>query len=79
MMALSVFIGIIAGLTYLNQQDLIKNQEIRYQSYLHADELRQCSDDLISFVRTYIITQDSKYERVGKFDIGNDCLAAGTQ
>jgi hypothetical protein len=27
MMALSIFIGIIAGLTYLNQQDLIKSQE----------------------------------------------------
>jgi methyl-accepting chemotaxis protein len=64
MMALSIFIGIIAGLTYLNQQDLIKSQETRYQSYLLADELRQSSDDLTRFARTYVITQDSKYERM---------------
>jgi len=61
MMALSIFIGIIAGLTYLNQQDLIKGQETRYQSYLLADELRQSSDDLTRFARTYVLTQDSKY------------------
>jgi len=64
MMALSIIIGIIAGLTYLNQQDLIKNQEIRYQSYLRADELRQSSDDLTRFARTYVITQDKKYEQM---------------
>jgi len=64
MMALSIFIGIIASLTYLNQQDLNKSQETRYQSYLLADELRQSSDDLTRFARTYVITQDSKYERM---------------
>ncbi len=64
MMALSIFIGIIAGLTYLNQQDLIKNQERRYQSYLLADELRQSSDDLTRFARTYVVTQDRKYEQM---------------
>ena len=64
MMALSIFIGIIAGLAYLNQQDLIKNQERRYQSYLLADELRQSSDDLTRFARTYAVTQDRKYEQM---------------
>ncbi len=64
MMALSIFIGIIAGLTYWNQQNLIESQETRYQSYLLADELRQSSDDLTRFARIYVITQDSKYERM---------------
>ena len=64
MMALSIFIGIIAGLTYLNQQELIESQKTRYQSYLLADELRQSSDDLTRFARTYVITQDSKYEQM---------------
>lgn len=64
MMALSIFIGIIAGLAYMNQQNLIKNQERRYQSYLLADELRQSSDDLTRFARTYVVTQDRKHEQM---------------
>ena len=64
MTAISIFIGVITGLKYLNQHELVKSQEIRYQSYLRADELRQSSDDLTRFARTYVITQDSKYKEM---------------
>ena len=37
--------------------------EMRYQSYLLADELRQSSDDLTRLARTYVVTGDAKYER----------------
>lgn len=35
----------------------------RYSSYLLADELRQSSDDLTRFARTYVVTGDERYER----------------
>lgn len=34
----------------------------RYASYLLADELRQSSDDLTRFARTYVVTGDPSYE-----------------
>ena len=37
---------------------------IRYQSYQVADELRQSSDDLTRFARTYAVTGDEKYEKM---------------
>ncbi|PLY40032.1 methyl-accepting chemotaxis protein [Janthinobacterium sp. ROICE36] len=37
--------------------------ETRYQSYLLADELRQSSDDLTRLARTYVVTDDAKYEQ----------------
>jgi PAS domain S-box-containing protein len=38
-------------------------QERRYQSYLLADELRQSSDDLTRFARTYAVTGNDRFER----------------
>jgi methyl-accepting chemotaxis protein len=64
----AVVVLILAGLgvaTYLmlnNQNDLNRNQDIRFESYLAADELRQSSDDLTRLARTYVLTGDSKYE-----------------
>lgn len=37
--------------------------ELRYRSFLLADELRQSSDDLTKMVRTYVITCDSVYKK----------------
>lgn len=37
--------------------------DVKYQSYLLADELRQSSDDLTRFVRTYAATGDKKYSK----------------
>ncbi|MGQ7847442.1 methyl-accepting chemotaxis protein [Granulosicoccus sp. 3-233] len=45
-----------------NQNELVYNQEIRYRSYLAADELRQSSDDLTRLARTYVVTRDQRYE-----------------
>jgi len=50
-------------LTMVNQQALVASKDARYQSYLLADELRQSSDDLTRLVRTYVITNDPKYEQ----------------
>jgi len=36
---------------------------IRYQSYLLADELRQSSDDLTRFARTYVVTGDAQWKK----------------
>ncbi|MDD0837099.1 methyl-accepting chemotaxis protein [Curvibacter sp. HBC61] len=37
--------------------------ELRYNSYLLADELRQSSDDLTRLARTYVVSGDEVYER----------------
>ena len=64
-LSMFLFLLTLAGLIlYLhkNQKDLQTSQEIRYQSYLRADELRQSSDDLTRYVRTYALTGDPIYE-----------------
>ncbi|WP_337880134.1 methyl-accepting chemotaxis protein [Rheinheimera sp.] len=50
-------------LSELNQQ-VSRTHQQRYQSYLLADELRQSSDDLTRLARTYVVTQDPRYEQV---------------
>jgi len=60
----AMFIGIV-GLGYLifnNQNALVQSHELRYDSYLLADELRQSSDDLTRLARTYVVTGENKYE-----------------
>ncbi len=39
-----------------------KAQDVRFRSYLLADELRQSSDDLTRLARTYVVTGDAAYE-----------------
>jgi len=41
---------------------MVETYENRYQSYLLADELRQSSDDLTRFARTYVVTADPTFE-----------------
>ncbi len=57
-----VMIAIIFILMLRQQSALNANQQIRYQSYIAADELRQSSMDLTRLARTYVSTGDSKYE-----------------
>src|SRR5689334_1289293 len=45
------------------QEDLKHKQDIRYRSFLLADELRQSSDDLTRLARTYVVTDDPAYEQ----------------
>ncbi|MCP5105692.1 MAG: methyl-accepting chemotaxis protein, partial [bacterium] len=47
-----------------NQNSLVKAQNIRHDSYLRADELRQSSDDLTRLGRTYVVTGDERYEKM---------------
>lgn len=49
-----------------NTQNLLReSQEVRYKSYLVADELRQSSDDLTRLARTYVTSGgDAKYEKM---------------
>lgn len=56
-----------AGLLYmmlLNQHLLVESQEVRFESYVRADELRQSSDDLTRFARTFVVTGDPKYDKM---------------
>ena len=65
--SLGILLGVIflfAILLFENQEDLLRSQEIRYQSYIRADELRQSSDDLTRLARTYVISGDEKYEKM---------------
>ena len=54
----------LLGLILWNQHSLVESQRIRFQSYLRADELRQSSDDLTRFARTFAVTRDAKYEKM---------------
>ena len=54
---------VVAYLMLNNQHLLLKAEDIRYQSYLLADELRQSSDELTRLARTYVMTNDTKYEQ----------------
>ncbi|HMQ55550.1 MAG TPA: methyl-accepting chemotaxis protein, partial [Anaerolineae bacterium] len=60
---LVVSLATITWLLYQNQLNLNHSHEIRYQSYLRADELRQSSDDLTRLARTYVVTKDPRYEQ----------------
>lgn len=49
---------------YIHLENKIDNaNELRTQSHLLAEELRQSSDDLTSMARTYVITGDSIYKQ----------------
>ena len=45
-----------------NRIKILHNQEIRYKSYVIADELRQSSDNLTLYCRMYVMTGDSTWE-----------------
>lgn len=46
------------------QKKVIDAEEVRYKSYLAADELRQSSDDLTRLARTYVTSMDPKYKDI---------------
>lgn len=50
-------------ISYQEEEELVRQKhELRYESMLLADELRQSSDDLTRFARTYVVTADDRYE-----------------
>lgn len=50
-------------LLFYNQFNLNNAQQIRYQSYLLANELKQSSEDLTRLARTYTVTANLEYEK----------------
>ncbi|MFP6579361.1 MAG: methyl-accepting chemotaxis protein, partial [Myxococcota bacterium] len=53
-------------MAFMLERDLLaveSAQTRRHQSYLLADELRQSSDDLTRFARTYVVTGNERYKR----------------
>ena len=72
----NLFLALLAALTLLlclvllsvislksASDEVARSVDLRYRSYLLADELRQSSDDLTRLVRTYAVTGDAKYEK----------------
>lgn len=61
----AVLLGVQVWNLNSTQNLLRESQEIRYESYLVADELRQSSDDLTRLARTYVTSGgDEKYEKM---------------
>jgi signal transduction histidine kinase/CheY-like chemotaxis protein/HPt (histidine-containing phosphotransfer) domain-containing protein len=56
-------LAVIVVLLVKNQKDLTQSQDVRYESYLLANQLRQSSDDLTRLARTYVTTGDPKFEQ----------------
>ncbi|MDG3085090.1 hypothetical protein P7F88_02845 [Vibrio hannami] len=51
-------------LPHVKNDELYQSQLKRYYSYILADQLRQSSDDLTRMARTYVTTNDDKYEKM---------------
>ena len=60
---LLIALGLMSRLLNLNQEDVKRSQEKRFQSYLVANELRQSVDDLTRLARTYVVTGEPRYEQ----------------
>ena len=64
-----MFTGLLGGLVYVsylsakNQEKLAASEIRRFESYKLADQLRQSSDELTRFARTYVVTGDPVYEQ----------------
>ena len=59
-------VGVLAiafGLSARSEAQVNRANELRYRSFLLADELRQSSDDLTRMVRTYAMTGDRVYKQ----------------
>jgi CHASE3 domain sensor protein len=61
--ALGIGLAILTVSLFLNQKKLSQSQDVHFQSYLLADELRQSSDDLTRLARSYVATGNEEYER----------------
>jgi diguanylate cyclase (GGDEF)-like protein/PAS domain S-box-containing protein len=64
-LVLSLFALLIAAFSvYVWTEERIEHaRDLRHQSFLLADELRQSSDDLTRMVRTYVVTGDPAYKQ----------------
>ncbi|HNW43841.1 MAG TPA: PAS domain S-box protein, partial [Elusimicrobiales bacterium] len=53
----------VAYMAYARHLLVLEAQRTKVEAYILADELRQSSDDLTRFARTFSITGDAKYEQ----------------
>lgn len=58
-----VVFDIVFAIYVRSEKQIDKANELRQQSFLLADELRQSSDDLTRMVRTYVATGDPVYKQ----------------
>ncbi|TGL33505.1 sensor histidine kinase [Leptospira perdikensis] len=61
---LLMILGVLTIALFKVQSALVESQETRLKSIKLADELRQSSDDLTRFVRTYVVTGNHFYEKI---------------
>lgn len=61
---LLILLGVLAITLFQVQSSLAASQETRLKSIKLADELRQSSDDLTRFARTYVVTGNEFYEQI---------------
>lgn len=63
--AVALVLAVVAGALYMvsaaAERAAGEAHELRYRSYLLADELRQSSDDLTRMARTYAVTGDERF------------------
>lgn len=57
-----VFIALLTAILIQNERNHIECENIRNESFIIADELRQSSDDLTNYCRLYTMTSDSVWE-----------------
>ena len=58
---LLIALGVMSTLLNRNQEEVKRSQEVRLQSYLLANEVRQSSDDATRFARSYAATGNPMY------------------
>ncbi len=66
-LVLLVSIFIILNILKSNQIESVKAEDIRYQSNLAADELRQSSDDLTRLARLYVVIKNIEPEQAKEY------------
>ena len=67
---LLIALGVTSRLLNLSLGEMKRSQEVRYQSYLLASELRHSIDDMTRFARTYAVTVDPVYLAYYKHVLG---------
>ncbi|TSA48420.1 MAG: hypothetical protein D4R48_05455, partial [Nitrosomonadales bacterium] len=62
-MALFVVLALAFAVYAWSEKQIDRANDLRHQSFLLADELRQSSDDLTKMARTYVVTGDPAYKK----------------
>ncbi|MDD2863210.1 MAG: ATP-binding protein, partial [Methylococcales bacterium] len=62
-MGMFMVVAVTFSVYVYSEKRIDRANELRLQSYLFADELRQSSDDLTRMVRSYVMTGDKSYKQ----------------